>query len=538
MKITFTLLFALMLSVVLYAQVKPSYIYNTAMPYGVLDLRTTISSGDYYYLQEGKTFSYRESSPGVRTNTYRDMTPWDSGPYGQGNLRHKIGTADKFVMNYRLLKPLNYSTAYAEGYPLIVLMHGAGERGNCLYANCYHGGWSWNPNVNSPPAPKTVEHKLLNNDHNVNIGGKQHLDARNLAGSKLPNDPALAARAFSGFVLIPQMLNEWEAANVQDLIRIVRLLGARYRIDQNRIYIHGLSIGGYAVYEAIKRAPWLFAAALPMSAVSEAADIFKHNQQGRVMHIPLWVFQGGQDTEPSPAFTESIITKFRAAGGTPRYTLYSTNGHNTWLRAYGEPDFFLWMKSKNKANLHPYKGITTIVRSRSQYPKLILAEGFLAYQWERNGIIISGATSNTHTATVPGTYRARFSRLSSAPTARQWNKWSASITITESTTATASQTVAMDESLLSEKGEELAVTTYPNPTAAGNLNVQISAGGEEPVEIKLIDQYGVEHYKNTFQPETLQADQRLNTSALPNGIYILWVSQAGRQLKQRVMIRD
>lgn len=233
------------------------------------------------------------------------------------------------------------------------------------------------------------------------------------------------------------------------------------------------------------------------------------------------------------------MAKFRAAGGLPRYTLYSTNGHNTWLRAYGEPDFFSWMKSKNKANLHAYKGITTIVRSRRQYPKLVLAEGFLAYQWERNGVIISGATSNTYMATAAGTYRARFSRISSAPAASQWNKWSASVNITESTTATGSQTLAMDESELAVEGEaEFTVTPYPNPTQASNLNVQISAVGEEPVEIKLVDQYGVEHYRNTFQPETLQPDQRLNTSALPNGIYILWVNQGARQLKQRVMIRD
>src|SRR6187551_2174032 len=84
-----------------FAQVKSSYEYNTAMPYGTLDIRTRISSTDYYYLLENKTFSFRESAPGVRTNTYVDMTTWDSSPYRQGNLRRRTGTKDAFVMNYR-----------------------------------------------------------------------------------------------------------------------------------------------------------------------------------------------------------------------------------------------------------------------------------------------------------------------------------------------------------------------------------------------------------------------------------------------------
>jgi predicted peptidase len=159
------------------------------------------------------------------------------------------------------------------------------------------------------------------------------------------------------------MLNEWEPNNVQHLIRLVQLLVAKYKIDPNRIYIHGLSIGGYAVYEAIKRAPWLFAAALPMSAVSDAAGIFTHNQQGKVAHVPIWAFQGGQDTNPTPAATESIMNRFRTAGGLPRYTLYATSSHNTWGKAYGEADFYSWMKSKNKANIHPYKGIKASIRS-------------------------------------------------------------------------------------------------------------------------------------------------------------------------------
>jgi len=539
MKTTFTALFFWVLIISCPAQVKSNYQYSTTMPYGTLDIRTYISSTNYYYLNEGKTFSYRESSPGVRTNTFKDMTSFDSNPYGQGHLRYKNGTSDIFKMNYRLLKPVNYSTTYAEGYPLIVIMHGAVERANCYYSSCYHGGWTYDPNVNSPAAPKTVDHKLLNNDHNVSIGGKQHLDARNLAGTRLPNDPSMPSRAFSGFVLIPQMFNEWNVATVQDMIRIVRLISQKYKIDQNRIYIHGLSIGGYAVYEALKRASWLFAAALPMSAVTEAAGIFQHNQQNKVVHVPLWVFQGGVDTNPTPTATKNIITKFKSAGGTPRYTEFANVGHAVWNNAYAQSDFFTWMLTKSKANIHLYKGNKVIVKSQSIYPKMMLAEGFLAYQWQKNGVTItSGATSNTYTATTAGTYRARFSRVSATPTSEsQWNKWSASVTITEGTAVTPAseeELMILDEIV----AEEMTLNIYPNPSRGDAVNMQLTGATDRSVHVRVVDPLGRQFFDKIYEGEELQQEQRLDFSpVLSRGMYIMLIND-GYTVRQEKIVVD
>lgn len=549
MKKIFTLSVACMVAgCYCFAQVKSSYQYNTKMPYGTLDIRTRISSSNYYYLQENKTFSFRESSPGVKTNKYVDMTSWESSPYKQGNLRQKIDTKDKFVMNYRLLFPLGYKSTYTEGYPMIVHLHGAVERANCYYTKCYHATPSYTVEANSPPAPKTATHRLLNNDHNLNVGGKQYLDARNLAGTRLPNDPSMPARAFPGFVLVPQMFNIWDSLQVQDVVRLVRLISKKYKVDQNRIYVQGLSIGGYAVYEAMKRASWLFAAALPMSAVWDA-NIFKQNQQGRVAHVPVWVFQGGKDQRPSPAFTEGIINNFKKAGAVVRYSLYSDLGHVVWTRAYSQSDYFTWMLSKNKANLHAFAGITVIDKSKSQYPKLMLAEGFLAYQWEKNGVIISTAKSNKYTATSPGTYRARFSRKSSYPTEAQWNRWSDPVKITEvssttltttsgaRTTTTSETEIAPEEEQLMH--EEFAVSVYPNPASADHINVQLQGVEEGPVEVRIVDQMGRELYTGIFGSSALGAGQEL---ALPasakGGVYILLINQGSRQLRRKIVLRD
>ena len=146
--------FLLISGCISFAQVKSSYQYSTTMPYGTLDIRTKISSTNYYYLQEDKTFSFRESAPGVRTNANLDMTSYESSPYKQGNLRQKNGALDKFIMNYRMLMPNGYNPSYAEGYPLILIFHGAVERANCYYNNCYHSSPSYTVDANSPPAPR------------------------------------------------------------------------------------------------------------------------------------------------------------------------------------------------------------------------------------------------------------------------------------------------------------------------------------------------------------------------------------------------
>src|SRR5688572_17831122 len=81
-----------------FAQVDTSFVYNTSTPYGTLDIRIAKSSSRYYYLKENVTYNFREQS-GVKTNSYFDMTSWDSSPYNQGTLREKNGSADYFVMN-------------------------------------------------------------------------------------------------------------------------------------------------------------------------------------------------------------------------------------------------------------------------------------------------------------------------------------------------------------------------------------------------------------------------------------------------------
>jgi chitodextrinase len=385
------------------------------------DTSTVSISG--YRLHSG-TYSWRN------TNTYFDRTPWDSSPYTEGHLRQYNGT---YRQNFRLLYPNDYDPNYAQGYPFMVVFHGAGERGNCwdkgTSLECYYGDITYNPNTSPVNATQDQIDNLLNNDHNLAQGGGAHLSARNRANNLKPDDPAMPARAFPGFVFYPQSLNGWTTTEIRDAIRTVRLLAKQLNIDEDRIYISGLSNGGRGVLNAMVEADWLFAAAATFSAITNH-DAFR-TQVDSLANIPIWMFQGGQDTYPTPAATKETIRIFRAAGGIARYTEYPTLAHGTWNSAWAEPDYFSWFLSKNKSNIHAYFGNPNICGSNEVGAKLGMPQGFPAYQWERDGVIIPGATSYLYIAEQPGVYRARFSRVSSNPSPSDWNNWSAPVTVGE-----------------------------------------------------------------------------------------------------------
>src|SRR5690606_8572881 len=221
-----------------------------------------------------------------------------------------------------------------------------------------------------------------NNDHNLLHGGQPHLAAVDLAGTKLPDDPTLLPRAFPGFVLFPQNINGWtEGRYIRDAIRLIRLLIKTHNIDPNRIYVHGLSNGGYGVYSALREADWLFAAAAPMSAVNGQTLLGANDGYNRVAKVPMWIFQGALDGNPTPAQTEGLVRNLRNAGAVVRYKKYPNLGHGVWNTAYNEPDFFSWLLAQNKANIHVDFGSPFICGTNGAGASLRLPTGFPAYQW-------------------------------------------------------------------------------------------------------------------------------------------------------------
>lgn len=411
-----------------YSQIDTALLYNPESAFGKLDIRLSKGYGHTYYLDPGNTFSFRATS-GQPTNHYHKMTAWDSSPYTQGNMRERVGESDWFVMNYRLLFPSNYLQSYAGGYPLVIVMHGLHERGNCAENDCYFATRAYNPNANQPAAPSDPNHMLLNNDFNLVHTGHDYLEASAINGSMLPDNPEIPAAAFPGFVLFPQNLNGWDVSSCEDLIRLIRLLSKAYNLDPERIYINGISHGGHGAYEVLKRAPWMFAAAIMFSSADDAS-VISQKMTRQIAGVPLWIFQGALDVNPSPEQTERYVSAFRRAGSDVRYTLYPHLGHGTWNEAIDEPDFFSWMLAQKRNNIHIEGGSTSICPTSGIGPNLRLPQGFRSYEWEFNGSLINGSDKNMISATAPGIYRGRF-LISGNVSSAEWADWSDPVRVSE-----------------------------------------------------------------------------------------------------------
>jgi predicted peptidase len=116
-----------------------------------------------------------------------------------------------------------------------------------------------------------------------------------------------------------------------------------YRIDKTRVYVTGLSMGGYGTWALAARRPDLFAAAVPICGGGDPATV------NVLKNLPIWVFHGGLDKVVLPEESEKMVRALEKAGGKVRYTLYPEAYHDSWIETYDNPALYDWMLSKRKA---------------------------------------------------------------------------------------------------------------------------------------------------------------------------------------------
>jgi predicted peptidase len=117
---------------------------------------------------------------------------------------------------------------------------------------------------------------------------------------------------------------------VNDLEQLIEGLCRAYPIDRRRIYLTGLSMGGFGAWELAARRPELFAAVVPICGGGnvDVAD--------RLVHVPIWAVHGADDTIVKVQTTRRMIAAVRAAGGSPRYTELPGVGHDSWRWTYSD----------------------------------------------------------------------------------------------------------------------------------------------------------------------------------------------------------
>ena len=114
-------------------------------------------------------------------------------------------------------------------------------------------------------------------------------------------------------------------------------------VDNQRIYLSGLSMGGMGAFEILYRRPDMFAAATPIcsNGITQLAKLFANK-------VPVWIFHGSDDKVVSPKYSLEMARAIIESGGSPKMTLYADVDHNSWDNAFAEKDFLKWIHSKTK----------------------------------------------------------------------------------------------------------------------------------------------------------------------------------------------
>jgi predicted peptidase len=113
-------------------------------------------------------------------------------------------------------------------------------------------------------------------------------------------------------------------------------------IDKDRIYIMGLSMGGFGTFDLLSRRPGFFAAGMPLCGGGDP------KQAERIKNIPMWIMHGTRDEAVNPKLSRDMVTALRAVGSTVKYTEYGTLGHGIWEQVLYNPEVMTWLFAQKK----------------------------------------------------------------------------------------------------------------------------------------------------------------------------------------------
>ncbi|WP_326523226.1 alpha/beta hydrolase-fold protein [Sphingomonas sp.] len=198
---------------------------------------------------------------------------------------------------YQLYVPADHDADAARRWPVIVFLHGSGERGDDVTRVKVHG------------IPKVVERP-----------GETH--------------PYIAVSP-----LLPAD-EDWDFARLGAILDHVQ---RRFRTDPDRVYLTGLSRGGRGAWRWAAAEPGRFAAIAPVSGGGDLA------KSCALKAMPIWAFHGDRDNIVPVRETFESVEAVRACGGTPRLTIYPDTGHDGWTPTYDNPELYTWLLAQRRA---------------------------------------------------------------------------------------------------------------------------------------------------------------------------------------------
>ena len=204
------------------------------------------------------------------------------------------------TLNFLFYLPESYGKDHEKKWPLILFLHGMGEREDDLELLKKH------------PLPKTLD---------------QQKDFPCIVVSpQLPLDKSL-----------------WDDF-IDPLKELLDQIKTKYSVDTRRVYLTGLSMGGAGTWNFALRYPQYFAAIVPIAGAYKFRSKEIPDNLCDLKGLPIWTFHGGKDETVKAWQTEILVDALKACGSTIRYTLYPEADHpQSWIQAYEDPELYTWL---------------------------------------------------------------------------------------------------------------------------------------------------------------------------------------------------
>lgn len=206
-------------------------------------------------------------------------------------------------LQYLLYTPKDYNPSDAKRWPLVLFLHGSGERGTNVDLVAVHG------------PPKLVKQ-----------------------GREFP------------FILVSPQCRPRETWRHEELSLLLDELEVNLRVDKNREYVTGLSMGGYGTWDLAAHYPQRFAAVAPICGGGDRLALkLAGDRLEALKTLGVWAFHGGKDPTVPLAESQQMVEEFHALGNSSaRLTVYPEAGHDSWTEAYNTQDLYDWLASHSR----------------------------------------------------------------------------------------------------------------------------------------------------------------------------------------------
>ena len=224
------------------------------------------------------------------------------------------------TLKYRILYPENMEKG--KTYPLVLFLHGSGERGTDNQKQLTHGAKFFLDQTNRKEYPAIVVFPQCPPD----IKWTHRLKEKSAEGDwifKFPTESGPTKPAYMADQLVNKIVEE-------------------ENIDPKRIYIMGLSMGGIGTLEFLYRWPDKYTAAAVICGGHNPELVTKYS------HVPIWFFHGGKDDVVPGKYSKLVYDEQKKYNAESKYTLYPEANHNSWDQAFAEPVLVKWLFSKSK----------------------------------------------------------------------------------------------------------------------------------------------------------------------------------------------